>query len=135
MELSTLLVDTNIYSGFMKGDPEIKEILKQAAHLYFPFIVIGELLFGFKLGAKEKENQEQLNDFLFTNRTTVLYPNESTLECYASVAVELRKKGKPIPTNDIWIAAFARQFDYLLFSLDSDFQYVDGIKLISNRKA
>jgi predicted nucleic acid-binding protein len=60
----------------------------------------------------------------------VLYPDNNTLDYYATVYSQLRKKGKPIPTNDIWIAAIAIQYDLTLLTLDDHFGFVEGLSII-----
>ena len=104
----SLLVDTNTYTAFWKADREIAAIFEFADRLIFPFISVGELLAGFKLGNREQENRSRLDDLLSLDRAETLYPDRQTAECYASIFSELRRKGTPIPTNDIWIAALAK---------------------------
>lgn len=92
--------------------------------------MVAELFAGFRLGSREKENHDRFNDLLLSRRTEILYADRKTLEFYATIFSELRKKGRPIPTNDIWIAAVARQYQFPLCTLDSDFRFVDGLKLV-----
>jgi predicted nucleic acid-binding protein len=49
---------------------------------------------------------------------------------YAQIRSELKKVGKPIPSNDLWIAALARQHRLPLMSLDGHFDAVQGMKRI-----
>jgi tRNA(fMet)-specific endonuclease VapC len=55
---------------------------------------------------------------------------ETTLN-YAAIGLELKKKGKPIPTNDLWIAALCRQYSLPILSRDHHFDLVDGVERIS----
>jgi predicted nucleic acid-binding protein len=130
VEVISLLVDTNAYTAFWKSDRKIAAIFEFADRLIFPFISIGELLAGFRLGNREQENRNRLDDLLSLNRAEILYPDRQTAECYASIFSELRKKGTPIPTNDIWIAALARQYQFPLCSYDSDFESVNDLVLV-----
>jgi len=41
----------------------------------------------------------------------------------------LLAKGRPIPENDVWIAALARQHDLVLVTRDEHFAEVDGLTL------
>ena len=62
-----------------------------------------------------------LTNFLNTPGVFVLAPDEQTTFFYADVYAYLRKKGRPIPTNDLWIAALVIQHQLVLFDRDSDF--------------
>ena len=43
---------------------------------------------------------------------------------------DLRAKGRPIPENDIWIAALSRQHKRMLATQDAHFDEIDGIETI-----
>lgn len=90
------------------------------------------MLSGFKGGNKEKQNIEELEEFLDSPRVTVYSVNENTADFYANILDSLRKIGKPIPTNDIWIAAIALQYGFKLYSRDNHFLYVPGLLLLSD---
>ena len=123
-------IDTNIYSAFKKGDSRIIEVFQHADTIGIDITVLAELLAGFKQGNREKQNRQSLEDFINNNRVILLPHNENTAEFYADIYLLLRKKGKPIPTNDIWIAATAMQSGRALFSLDAHFQKIDGLLLM-----
>lgn len=42
---------------------------------------------------------------------------------------ELRKKGRPIPTNDVWIAAIALQYEFTLIARDKHFKEIKHLDL------
>jgi tRNA(fMet)-specific endonuclease VapC len=125
-----LLIDTNIYSLALRGDQPIAEILQQTDIIGFSSISIGELLSGFKAGGKEKKNRDELNIFLDSQRVEIFPVDEETAEFYAEILKGLRKIGKPIPTNDIWIAACAFQHGFKLFTVDSHFKSIPGLSVI-----
>ena len=81
-------------------------------------ISIGELLSGFKGGARERENRDELAEFLDTPRVSIYRVSEDTAEFYAEILNGLRSAGTPIPTNDIWIAAQAMEHGLRLVSMD-----------------
>jgi len=125
--MNKVLIDTNIYSQAMKGDPEVTAALRKIDHIGFPTISIGELFSGFKGGSRESKNREELNIFLDSPRV-VLHPiDEGSAEFYAAILHNLRKAATPIPTNDIWIAAVAFQHGYKIFSNDHHFSLVSGL--------
>ncbi len=128
--MKSILIDTNIYSYAMKGDPESVIVLQQANQIGICSITIGELLSGFKAGKKESENRKELEEFLDAPRVQIYAIDEGTAEFYADILNNLRKKGTPIPTNDIWIAAVAFQHGLRLFSKDQHFKKVQGLLIV-----
>ncbi len=125
-----LLIDTNIYSYALKGDGDVVDVLRKAEEIGFSVISIGELLSGFKGGGRELKNREELETFLDSPRVVVYSVNEDTSEFYAEILHNLRKIGKPVPTNDIWIAAVAFQNGLQLFTKDTHFKTIAGLSLV-----
>ena len=125
--MSDLLIDTNIYSGALRGDEEIVAVLRRVTSIGITAISIGELLSGFKAGVKEKQNRQQLREFLGSPRVRLYGVDEDTAEHYCSILCQLRQSGKPIPTNDIWIAAVAFQHGLQLYTLDRHFSHIQGL--------
>jgi len=125
-----LLIDTNIYSYALKGDGDVVDVLRKAEEIGFSVISIGELLSGFKGGGREQKNREELETFLDSPRVVVYSVNEDTSEFYAEILHNLRKIGKPIPTNDIWIAAVGFQNGLKLFTKDTHFKTIAGLSLV-----
>ena len=128
--MKNLLIDTNIYTYALNGDAEIINVLQRAQTISICSISIGELLSGFKAGSKENKNRQELEEFLDSPRVRLHIIDEDTAEFYAEIQNGLRKKGKPIPTNDIWIAATALQHGLKLFTNDQHFKYIAGLILI-----
>jgi len=125
--MQELLIDTNIYAFAMKGDPEVTSVLRRCYKIGICAVSIGELLSGFKGGSREKKNREELEQFLDSPRV-FLYPiDENTAEFYSAILNELRKTGKPIPTNDIWIASVAFQHGLRIFTKDTHFSCIPGL--------
>jgi predicted nucleic acid-binding protein len=129
--MRNLLIDTNIYTHALKGDGEVITILQRAGSIGICTISIGELLGGFKGGRKEKQNREELEEFLDSPRVFAYSVDEDSAEYYAEILDTLRKLGKPIPTNDIWIAAIAFQHGLRLLSKDKHFKHIPGLVLAS----
>lgn len=120
-----IAVDTNAYSRLQLGEsPQLKKALDKADLIIMPFVVNAELRAGFKKGQNEKDNYDKLVRFQSLDRLLVLWPDEDTDELYAKVWAELSKKGKPIPTNDVWIAAICIQHQLTLATFDTHFDYV-----------
>ena len=125
-----ILIDTNIYSHALRGDDDVVQVLRRVEEIGFSVISIGELLSGFKGGAREQKNRRELEKFLDSSRVVIYPVNEDTSEYYAEIINNLKKIGKPIPTNDIWIAAVAFQNGLKLFSKDAHFKNVAGLFLL-----
>jgi tRNA(fMet)-specific endonuclease VapC len=123
------LVDTNAYSAFRRGVPEAVELVRRGENMVLSPIVLGELLAGFALGTDERRNRRELDVFLGSPRVSVSAVTEETAGFYARIYGSLRRKGRPIPTNDLWIAAAALQHGMGLFTFDGHFREVDGLKI------
>ena len=125
-----ILIDTNIYTRALRGEQETISVLQQVQEIGICSISIGELLSGFKAGTREKKNREELAEFLDAPRVKIFGIDEDTAEFYATILDELRKKGKPVPTNDIWIASVAFQYGFPLFTKDRHFEQISGLILV-----
>src|SRR5437870_4344452 len=101
--MSAILLDTNAYAAFKQGQPDALEIIQRATNLAISTVVLGELLAGFAMGSREAQNRRELQQFLGSDRVSLLPVDEGTASYYATVYRGLRKKGQPIPSNDLWI--------------------------------
>lgn len=120
-----IALDTNAYSALQLGKATRLEPTTDSAELLvIPFAVDAELRAGFKKGRKEKENYDKLQKFQALDRVTVVWPDEETNELYAKIWAELSAKGKPMPTNDVWIAAICLQYHLTLATSDKHFEHV-----------
>lgn len=124
-----LIIDTNIYVAFKRNDPRAVSLLQEAESINISVTALGELLAGFKGGTKEAQNRQELNLFLDTPRVQVLLIDETTADFFALVFNNLKLLGKPIPVNDIWIAASAMQHGKTLATLDAHFSHIAGLAL------
>lgn len=126
--MRTIAIDTNAYTAFKRGDPAIVDVLQHAPSILLGVTVLGELLGGFAAGQKEAANRRELAKFIDTPRVRVVNHTANTADAYALVYAALRKKGKPIPTNDLWIAASCLEHGAALLTLDAHFQLIDGLR-------
>ncbi|NEO87527.1 MAG: type II toxin-antitoxin system VapC family toxin [Spirulina sp. SIO3F2] len=127
MELRPILLDTNAYTALTRNVTDAVEMIKYVPSVHFNSVILGELLAGFATGSKESDNKAKLNYFLEIDKVKCLPIDPVTSEFYALVYRDLRQKGRPIPTNDMWIAATALQYNLALFSYDRHFQVVEGL--------
>ncbi len=128
--MTAIAIDTNVYSGFMRGDSSTVKALRGAEEIHLPLVVLGELLAGFAAGTQVQRNRHQLAQFMASSRVHLMPSNERTAEHYADVFSTLRRQGTPIPSNDLWIAASARQGGLPLLSFDAHFRHVPGLDLV-----
>jgi len=126
-----VLLDTNAYVAFKAGNAEVIAILQHADTVGMSAIVLGELTAGFLVGSKYKKNLTELNEFLNAPRINMFSVDETTVAFYARVYASLRRKGKPIPSNDLWIAAIALQQGCKLCTFDKHFQTVESLVTVS----
>ncbi len=122
-----VLIDTNAYSALFAGTEAMADALREAEEVLLCSIVIGELLDGFVGGSREAENRDELTRFKEKPRTVVVPISEQTSEWFAQIKQQLRRKGCPIPINDVWIAAACMEHAATLLSLDAHFSQIDGL--------
>jgi predicted nucleic acid-binding protein len=119
-----VILDTNRYVDFCRGEASVQAIIRQAQSINLPFIALAELRSGFRCGTVGRRNEAVLVRFLASPRVSVAYPDEQTTHTYAGLFAQLRAQGTPIPTNDLWIAALAVQHGLLLCSRDAHFEHL-----------
>lgn len=124
-----IIIDTNVYVAFKRNVPKVVEVLRRVEYIGINTVVLGELYSGFKGALKEALNKKELEEFLDKPRVDVIPIDEITAEFYAQVYWNLKRKGNPIPTNDMWIAASTLQHGVALFTLDTHFNVIDGLML------
>ena len=122
-----ILIDTNAYVSFKRGKQSILEIFQYAEFLAMSPIVIGELLSGFECGNKTKKNRNELQQFLQSSRVRLFSLSSDTANFYSKIYFSLKNKGKPIPSNDMWIAAQALENGCVLCSFDKHFKMIEGL--------
>ena len=121
-----MILDTNALSGAADGDPGALEIIAGAERIAVPVIVLGEYRLGIAQSRHRKEYEEWLREWVAA--VTVLDIDRDTTYQYAKIGLELKKIGKSIPSNDLWIAALCGQHLLPLLSRDRHFDVVSGLK-------
>ena len=119
-----MILDTSPLSAFADEDPAILEVLAQVEQLAIPVVVLGEYRYGIAQ-SRNKAGYSSWLDVLLPD-CMVLDINEKTTFHYADINIELRRAGRPVPTNDLWIAALCRQYRLSLLSRDRHFDFVSG---------
>jgi tRNA(fMet)-specific endonuclease VapC len=127
--VGSVLLDTNVVVAHLRNDPDLTMRLRATPAIYVPWVVLGELHYGAFRAQRREAQLALIREFLQT--AIVLLPDRSTSELYGQVKAELAGIGKPIPDNDIWIAAMARQFDLALATRDAHFTHVPRLKTLA----
>lgn len=120
------LLDTNIVIALLGREQSIEKRLLQSDEFFISTVVLGELYFGARKSNRISENLAIVDEF--ANQNTILDCNVDTSREYGIIKEQLRRKGKPIPENDIWLAAIARQYNVVLITRDKHFSQIDGLK-------
>ena len=123
-----MILDTSALSAAADDDLGAVAVLARAEQMVLPVIVLGEYRHGIALSRHRASYENWLAGLL--HDCIVLDVQEPTTHYYAEISLELKRKGKPIPTNDIWIAALCRQHSLPLLSRDRHFDLVAGTKRI-----
>lgn len=121
------LVDTNVVIALFAGDPAIVASVQRQAAVFLSAPVLGELRYGAQASARVESNLSRLDEF--AKALIVLPCDAHTAGSYAKLKFGLRKKGRPIPENDVWIAAIAQQHGLILLTRDRHFREIDGVKV------
>jgi tRNA(fMet)-specific endonuclease VapC len=124
-----LILDTNALSAAAGREPDALDLVAGAERVAVPVIVLGE----YRLGIAQSRHHTSYENWLreWITVVDVLDVDEETTPHYAAIGLELKRKGKPIPANDLWIAALCRQHSLPILSRDRHFDLVNGLKRIS----
>ena len=123
-----MILDTNAVSALLAGDAAIRPIIANVTTPAIPTIVIGEYRYGLVESTRADAITSAFDRLLRAIR--VLTVDEDTADRYAEVRRRLKGNGTPIPENDIWIAALARQHELAVLSRDRHFDHVFGIQRV-----
>ena len=118
------LLDTNIVIAIFATDAAVKRGLEGADEVFVPSVVLGELYYGARKSTRMEENVLRIDQFALNN--AALTCDTETARHYGTIKYGLKVKGRPLPENDIWIAAIAKQYDLTLVSRDSHFNDIEG---------
>ena len=121
------LLDTNILIAIFAGDPSVQQQLNQHGEVFVPIIALGELYYGAERSTRVLPNKTRIDELAASSE--VLGCDIETSRQSGKIKNSLRAKGRPIPENDIWIAAVAQQHGLTLVSRDIHFQEVDSLAL------
>jgi tRNA(fMet)-specific endonuclease VapC len=121
------LLDTNAALAYLSRDEAFQNYIADEEDVFVPMIAIGELYYGAYKSAHVDVNLARIASFAAARK--VLHCNLATAQQYGNAKHALRKRGRPIPDNDMWIAAIARQYDLVLVTRDRHFSQIDGLHI------
>jgi tRNA(fMet)-specific endonuclease VapC len=122
-----MALDTSVAIRFLNGDSAVTAKVLSRLEIVLPVVVAGELLFGAENSARALQNLPQYLEFI--SACIVMPMGIETARSYAHTRLALKRKGRPIPMNDVWIAAQCLEQGWVLVTDDQDFNYVDGLVL------
>jgi predicted nucleic acid-binding protein len=122
-----LVLDTNAYVALRKGETGLVSLLESADWLGLPSVVFGELVAGFLIGTRSERNLLDLDAFLSEAGVELMPIGRNVAERYGALVKALRERGKPIPTNDLWIASLTLCADARLVTANAHFTAVPGL--------
>jgi tRNA(fMet)-specific endonuclease VapC len=125
--IRTYLFDTNIFVDILRGVASTIEMANSFESLHISAIVLGELYYGAHYSGKAEQKLIKIE--ALTTDLIVMPVTKRTAELFGEIKTSLRKKGNPIPENDIWIAATAMEHDLTVLTGDKHFENIDGLKL------
>jgi tRNA(fMet)-specific endonuclease VapC len=122
-----VLLDTSVVVDYLRQDFGLHQKIDQVSDVYLPLTVLGELLYGAYKSTQKAKMLAQVREF--SNGCVVILPDETTADIYGRIKTELSAAGKPIPENDIWIAAAAKEHGLPLATRDQHFSFVSGLTI------
>ncbi|HLE89737.1 MAG TPA: type II toxin-antitoxin system VapC family toxin [Anaerolineales bacterium] len=123
------LLDTNIVIALFANETAVKDNLARTDEVFVSSVVIGELCYGAHKSTRAKENLSRIDDF--ASSSLVLGCDTETARVYGEIKNSLRLKGRPLPENDIWIAAIAVQHNLTLVSRDAHFSEIENLEVVA----
>ena len=122
------VLDTNIVIALFAEDGSVQQHLTEADEVFVPSIVLGELYYGARGSRRTAANIDRIDEL--AAGSAVLLCDVETARKYGEIKKKLRDNGQRIPENDIWIAAVAKQYGFIIVSRDGHFSYIDGLSVV-----
>lgn len=118
MKGSVVILDTNAYSRLMQGEERVIRVANAAKRVLLCSVVLGELESGFRGGSRYDQNKSELKEFCADAKVERVFSSEETALMFGELMAALRGAGTKIPTNDVWIGAFAKEYGAAICSFD-----------------
>lgn len=118
------LLDTNALIAWMGFDPALNRRFA-GRDIYASVVSIGELYFGACKSNLRSRNAAAIQRLL--GYAELVRLDLPVAELYGDLKQQLRAAGKPIPDNDLWIAATAIEHHLVLVTRDKHFELIPGL--------
>lgn len=118
-------LDTNIAIAALNGEPAVINKLQNLSQIFLPLPVVGELLFGALNSQRAETNLSRIQQLI--QRSMILQMGSETASLYAKTRISLKQRGRPIPENDVWIAASCLEHHVVLMTNDTHFKSIEGL--------
>ena len=129
MNGNEVAIDTNWAVAILNGNKDFARRLKPFPVIRLPATVLGEVTYGALNSAQASVNLRRIEQLV---RDCPLIPiEERVAQAYGEIRLSLKRKGKPIPDNDVWIAACCVAYDFPLATRDQHFLHVDRLQIVS----
>lgn len=123
----SVIPDSNAVVALLAGDTSVATRLNAATEVLLAAAVLGELRYGALNSRRVEENLARLDQFSSMCRFVPI--TEAVVHAYSELRLELKKKGRPAPENDIWIAATAKLLDATVITDDAHFAGFTGLRI------
>jgi tRNA(fMet)-specific endonuclease VapC len=124
--IGRFLLDTNIAIALLEGDDTVLSNLDRAPEVFIPAVVLGELFFGAAKSGRPSENTAKVERFAAGR--AILACDLDVAREYGRLKQQLKEKGRPLPENDVWIAAAAKRHGMVLVTRDRHFREVEDLQ-------
>lgn len=128
--MTRICLDTSAYSNFQRGQAGAVERVDTADWIGMPSVTLGELWAGFLPGGRVDSNMAQLREFLAHPVVEVVKVDDDVARIYGEIVVDLRTRGEPLPTNDVWIAATAARAGATVLTYDAHFRAIARVAAV-----
>jgi len=122
------VLDTNVITKLLDNDPAAISLIHKIDNVFTSVVVVGELYFAAANSSKREVNLKNFQEALAC--VEIISIDDDVCMSYAKIKLELKKKGKPIPDNDIWIAACAHAKGLSVATFDQHFSEISQIELV-----
>jgi tRNA(fMet)-specific endonuclease VapC len=121
------LLDTNVAIRVLNREVDLEARRGSGLEAFLCPTVVGELLFGAEKSGRPEANRARVLGLV--ELCPLVAQDFETARRYAALKAALHRRGRPLPENDLWIAASALQHDLILATRDGHFESVEDLRV------
>jgi tRNA(fMet)-specific endonuclease VapC len=125
--VSAAVLDTSAVIALFRGHEALARASRELERIVVPVIGLGELLVGRVGGGRGARGEREIRALMVSPRVEVATLGAETAERYVVIRQGLRRAGRPVPANDIWIAASAMELGLKVLTLDRHYLNIPQI--------